>query len=549
MSYPSNLRNTINYITNYSRNVVKVLPNNNTTGMTVTSNGQITFTLPPNSLLDLGSLSLHANFETTPVYANNDANAHIKPRYLTRNTSSLIERLVVSVQGQTLADIQNYNLIHDIFSNYQKGIESTYKTMLSNPDCMQHYNDAGEPVGMWCCTAADGDVAYDRKPIVISDFISFLSGSPSYMDTAITGQVTIDLYLAPASHVLIEALDALYIGGNVDAPVVPEQPPAYTLNNIYMTVSKCTIDDGIYFESVANALRSGLSWSYVFNHYNTITGNVCNKNTTLRYEVSGKSIDMALFTFYHTDRNQISTLRRNNANAELLDDIANYTGAGLGANGGTVFKGSSRYLSSLGHPGVFASRYFIRDGEGVSRLSFQVNGERLPMYDMTLPDVLQNCLIDFGTANDTASGVYDGLCSSYKNWSQNFFISTCRLNHLSTDPDHYISGFDTSGTPLILQVDVTAAGQANNFLPWMCVSSTRVMKITIEMNHIGKEKTCRVRPDMLEDEINGEAMKQEYYRNDAIIYGKESQKRFMTMKDAERKVKVVRNGNGLVVLK
>eukprot|EP00960_Hanusia_phi_P063400 765474-Hanusia_phi.AAC.1 len=363
--------------------------------MTVTSNGQITFTLPPNSLIDLGSLSLHANFETTPAYANNDANAHVKPRYLTRNTNSLIQRMTISVQGQTIADINDYNLIHDLFSNYQKGIESTYKTMLSNPDCMLHHNNNDEPIGMYCCDINAGDVAFDRRPIVISDFISFLSGSPSFIDTAITGMITIDLFLAPANHVLIDAIDLLFDGGVVDAPLAGISPPAYTMNNIYMTVSKCTIDDGVYFESVANALRSGA---------------LCNKNTTLRYEVSGKSIDMALFTFYSNDRGTISALRRDNATLEDFAALNEYTGSDLtvpAGGGGITYKGSARYLSSLGHAGVFASRYFIKDGEGISRLSFQVNGERLPMYDMTLPDVLQNTLIDFGTNNDTLGGVYD----------------------------------------------------------------------------------------------------------------------------------------------
>eukprot|EP00960_Hanusia_phi_P022213 657817-Hanusia_phi.AAC.1 len=155
-----------------------------------------------------------------------------------------------------------------------------------------------------------------------------------------------------------------------------------------MTVSKCTIDDGIYFEAISNSLRSGLSWSFVFNHYSVITGNVCNKNTTLRYEVSGKSIDTAFFTFWNTNRAQVDELHRNNAALEIfeLGDLADYTG--FTVNAANTFKGSSRYLTSLGYPGVFASRYFIKDGEGISRLSFQINGERLPMYDMTLPDVL-----------------------------------------------------------------------------------------------------------------------------------------------------------------
>lgn len=480
MSYPSNLSHTIKYITNYSRNVVKILPNNNTTGMTVTSNGQLTFTLPPNSLIDLSSLSLHTMFETEPVWVDN-VNNEIRPRYLTRNTNSLIQRMVISVQGQTIADINDYNLIYDAFATMQKGVESTYKNMLSNPDCLLHFNDDGVPIGLCSVTtaAADDDVAHDRKPIAISDFISFLSGSPSYIDTAIVGSVTIDLYLAPASHVLINAFENLQDGQALVGPGagIADTPPAYTMNNIYMTVSKCTIDDGVYFESVANALRSGLAWSFLFNHYSVITGNVGNKNTTLRYEVSGKSVDMALFTFYNTDRAQVSELRKNVTNVEDFARVYDMSGSAQAAAGGGFYTGSTRYLSSLGYEGIFASRYFIRDGTGISRVSFQVNGERLPMYDMTLADCCQNLLIDFGTHNDTLGGVYDGLCTSYRNWFKNFFMASCRLNHLSTDSDKYVSGFDTSGTPLILQVEVSADGQNAAYLPWLCVSSSRVMKV------------------------------------------------------------------------
>ena len=57
-----------------------------------------------------------------------------------------------------------------------------------------------------------------------------------------------------------------------------------------------------------------------------------------------------------------------------------------------------------------------------------------------------------------------------------------------------------------------------------------------------------VRPELDEDDINGAPMKQEYYRNDNIIYGKDSQNRFKYMKNSERKNVMVRNGNGRVVL-
>jgi len=378
--------------------------------------------------------------------------------------------MTVSMQGQTLADINDYNLIYDIFATMQKGVESTYKNMLSNPDCLVHHNRNGERVGSAIFSTAapeNADVALDKRPITISEFISFLSGSPSYIDTAITGTVTIDLYLAPASHVLYDAYDLLDGGGAANGGPgganVTEYPPTYILNNIYMTISKCTIDDGVYFQSVASALQSGMAWTFLFNHYQATTGTLCNKNTSMRYEVSGKSIDMALFTFYHNDRANTTTMRKTfDTELEPNNSV------------------STRIASNAGNIGIFGSRYFIRNGDNIDRVSFQVNGERLPMYDMTLADCCQNLLIDFGTNNDLLGGVYDGMNSSYMNWYKNFFLASCRLNHLSADTDKWVSGFDTSGTPLVLQVDVSATDPnnlGNVFLPWLCVSSSRVVKV------------------------------------------------------------------------
>lgn len=57
-----------------------------------------------------------------------------------------------------------------------------------------------------------------------------------------------------------------------------------------------------------------------------------------------------------------------------------------------------------------------------------------------------------------------------------------------------------------------------------------------------------IRPELDDDDISGMAMKAEYYRNDKILYGKESQKRMLYMSASQRKNNIVKNGNGLVVL-
>jgi len=497
MSYPDNLRQNIQYLTNYSRNVVKILPNNTRDEVTVTSGTDIKFTLPPNSLLNLDDFTVNAVFECDTVETGT---TWAIPRYLTRNANALIQRMHIECQGQTIFDVDDYNIINQIFSDYQKGVESTYKNLLNNPDCLQNYDSTGEPIGILSVPSNAGDVVLNRRPIVLSQFLGFLSGHPSYIDTSITGNITITIYLAPASHVLINGINKRYNATLTDAITTPGAPstPSYKLKNMYASITKASIDDGIYFESVSNAIRSGMPFTMRHQNYKTIKGNACNKTTNLRYEVSGKSVDMAIFTFQHVNAGNVAPLQRRNGVNENFTNVKDYLGmpqtgtavidsasidgtnptAALTINAtvtSQLYRGGTKQISNLGHPGVFASQYFIRDGAGVTSMQWQINGENLPQYRYSMADAFQQSMIDFGQSNDTLGGIHPAI-NSFKNWQDNFFICTARLNHLSGD-DSFVSGFDTSGTPLILQIQTESTGVANpDFYPWMCVVNTQVLQ-------------------------------------------------------------------------
>ena len=112
MSYPKNLGTKLNYLTNYSTNSVKLNMDNSSSELaSITSGARLQFTLPPNSLVDLSSLSVHADFETTRATA---VGANSRPYYLTRNAMSMVKRLTIEIGGQVVSDIQDYNLINQI---------------------------------------------------------------------------------------------------------------------------------------------------------------------------------------------------------------------------------------------------------------------------------------------------------------------------------------------------------------------------------------------------------------------------------------------------
>ena len=485
MSYPKNLGQRLQYITNYSTNSVKLNPDNSAVELTnITSTGKIQFTLPPNSLIDLSSFSVYANFETTPAVRENGV--AIRPHYLTRNVNSLIKRLTVEIGGQVINDIDDYNRIQQIFSDYQFGVEGSSKKILSNIDPLLKYRNNGFMVGA-IRTLPDNinteDLRFDKRPICMSQFLGFLGGGAGvkYIDTQLTGNIKITFELAPANHVLFRAshtpANGLAVaGGNAllgaltctDALCTTQA--SYSLTNVFATIKKCQIDDGVYFQAVAAGLSAGIPFEYKFNHFQNTKSNDTTGNLTLRYEVMSNSVDMALLTFYDSDYNTVGD----------LPNIENLGGVSGDFYAEEYPATSALTAANVGKKNCYCSKYFKRFGNHIDNTRFYVNGERIPQYDMKNPQVYNQSLIDFGIADDVSSGIYYGI-NSYKSWEQNYWVATARLSHVCND-DSFISGYNANGVPLTLSVETTAiaanpAINPANYIAQLWIMTTEVMQV------------------------------------------------------------------------
>ena len=172
MSYPKNLGQRIHYTTNYSTNSVKLNPDNSATSLTgITSGSKLQFTLPPNSLVDLSSFSVYADFSTTKAAGGfADDGVAARPHYLTRNANNLIQRLTVEIGGQVISDISDYNCIQQIFSDMQFGIEGSSKKLLSNSDPLDKQDLNGMSVeGLRCLTNDSDDATENPNLLLITD--------------------------------------------------------------------------------------------------------------------------------------------------------------------------------------------------------------------------------------------------------------------------------------------------------------------------------------------------------------------------------------------
>lgn len=491
MSYPNNLGARINHITNYSTNSVMLRPDNSIVELNGITNGaRLEFTLPPNSLVDLSSFSVYANFATTT--AVEVAGTQIRPHYLTRYVNSLIHRLTVEIGGQVVNDIQDYNRIQQIFSDYQFGIEGSSKKLLSNIDPLDKRTTGGVQVGGLRPLediGANNLIKNDSRPICMTQFLGFLGGGAGvkYIDTQLTGNIKITFELAPANNVLFRASEgetngavATAVAGAADANCTTQA--SYSLNQVVATIKKASIDDGVYFQSITAALTAGIPFEYKYNHFYQTKSNTTNGDLTMRYEVMSNSVDMAMLTFYE---NAFNTAVADLPNKVLLagnprpNDANALLASAQGSNefyNGVNPKLTAKQLAIAGKENCYCSGYFKRNGSIIDKCRFFINGERLPQFDMTPPMIYNQSLIDFGIHDDTANGIYYGI-NSFDSWKKNYWVATARLSHICND-ESYISGFNANGVPLTLSVETDAiAGAANTYTAQLYVMTTEVMQV------------------------------------------------------------------------
>lgn len=430
MSYPANLRSRIQRLSNYSRNGVRI--HNEQAGNIVDGASPLKFTLPPNSLCDLSSCSIHAKITT------NVAGATATPEFISYNLASnlgIIDRITIDVNGQAIT-IKNYSKVRDVLLNYTM-CESNKKFLFGNYDPSLRSNSAGTVVGVDGTDATEALVKIDEY-FTIDRFISFLAGEPMYIPTSIVGQVQISVELLPPNKCMFKGVDT----------AAAAVAPTYTLSDISMTLDKISIDDGVYWQTHEQALASGLPFEFKFNNFHTIEGQSGGKSITLRTEVQSGSVDMAFFSFHPAAETQTLTTTDNAYNASLNNH-----------------------------------QYFQRSLANITGLQWSVNGEMRPQYKMKLNEVYNNLLTDFEIKLDRDGGINEKIANKYV-WENYFAVATCKLSHPDAGAG-WISGTSSEGVPLSISITTEASADASitpldaaetDWVPEMTVMTTNVLQ-------------------------------------------------------------------------
>jgi hypothetical protein len=258
-TYPRDLKNYVQYLSNYSRNTIKLTPYRTTA---INSGDVITLDLPNSAMLDLNTLTMHFKGTTT---ASPSGGAKF-PKHI----ESIISKIVLEINGQTIGSCQNLSDLYNIMYNLQQGSDLKGKRAL-------YQNGKGFPSGI----SGGTDSAV---PFKIHNFLGFLSSvQPSVLDTALLGSCRVHIYLE---------------GGNVLIGEAPATSATYQINSLFFSCDTISIDDGIYYNAKNAYLQSGNVFELPFdNWYSSLYSTGGTYLQSSRFSISTQSLDLVMATF------------------------------------------------------------------------------------------------------------------------------------------------------------------------------------------------------------------------------------------------------------
>jgi hypothetical protein len=326
---------------------------------------------------------------------------------------------------------------------------------------------------------------------------------PSILSTALTGDVTVELRLAPNSVLINVGVKGNAVPGDgadwagegrphfdgqeselywapATAIGAGQRSPAtnarYVLNGVHMSVKTIDISDGGFYDW----LKAEVPMSLPFQHIVSQPGQTCapgSVDQTMTMTVNSGSVDMVLGTFYGTDY-QEGTLYPKGAWA-ITDPVQKPIEYG-------AMPYTYRHKGSFGN--AQTSRYFQR-GSVYSRVdkpfesSFSVNNVQMD-YPADLATVFARAKDDFNLGRTGETNINPRICS-LPHFAQAYFVATQKLNFNTgaADDSRILSGLDSRNATVHVQWKTSGATEndVNNapiqVFPMLYASTTARLNI------------------------------------------------------------------------
>jgi hypothetical protein len=486
-SIPSGMLYRIKQIQGCNREQVKMVP---ISGQGSVRGGQkIIVELPPNSLVDLSTFEMIFTGQCDHGGNNSNViNKAVQARYFPRNIASIIDSLDVKINGKSYPRIDQYGYIYNILHDFNCGDDALRKNKIGTNACPDNkvWSLAGRikrknlyPFGL-----VDFPESYGDKAVyTIRQWLGLLggNGSTSIIHTGMLGNVVIEITLA-GGGVLCQSVFPTQISYQNTASItggfklnladnsfgaigdaytttqlIPAQGTNYTLSDISFNITKYSMPDSFY-NAMASVLASGQTYQIYFPNYSVYQGIPNNtKQTTTRFSIATRSLDMVIGTFTLPDRDVIS-------HPLVGGNGTTYTiGGATNANGeeGREDINYNRMVED-GFPLLLnTSRYFCRNGEYIKSCRYSIGGT--PLNSENMLEMYNGVLRAFNNSQvDMLGGIHPG-CASLDHFKTQYFCHILKLS-AQTDNDVYtISGVNCAENSIDISWETIGGENVANY--------------------------------------------------------------------------------------
>lgn len=469
-SFPTSLSYRIkSLVGNMSRVGVKMTPDR-TTG--IAPNDIITIKLPNSSLVDLRTFNFFYQFTTSGT-----TGTFLHPRY----SSSLIERMSLVINGNTIDILPSYNFLYntlmdlegssfDQFSkrNVCEFFDPSLKFTSADPSSSADVALAG---ANWTAT---GTTAPSKIDGAITHWLGFLgSCSPSVLDTSDLGDVFLQIQFAVGA----------VLPATINATAQTLAGASFTLDNIYATCDVISFaSDEYYSLKAAKLTSSGLNigfYSYLNARFASVTKS---SGINVNWNVSANSLDQIICTMCKTD--QLSTLKPMIVYGSNGDGSTVYNMSQIVANPLGTVNNTGAIRSDVYGDGFMNSYFFIRNAQAIKESRISINNRPLNYGFITPKEIFIETMKALGYNHiDLGTNGINACIFSLVHFCKYYFAHIEDLT-IQDSKDFWISGLNSLGSTLTITWEANFSGSSNSqtCLPVLYARLSKVLNVQAGRN-------------------------------------------------------------------
>ena len=447
-SFPTCLSYRIKQLVgNMSRISVKLTPDR-TTG--ISPSDIITIKLPNSSIVDFRTFNLFYQFSTSGT-----TGTFLHPRY----SSSLIERVSIIINGNTIDITPGYNFLYntlmdlegssfDQFSkrNICEFFDPSLKFTSADPSSSADVALVG---ANW---TASGTAAPSKIDGAITHWLSFLgSCAPSCLDLSDLGDVFIQFSIS----------NSYVLPATINATAQTLAGASFTLDNVYATCDIISFASDEYYSLKASKLASsGLNvgfYSYLNARFASATKS---SGINVNWNVSANSLDQIICTMAKTDQNSTwkpMIVYGANDTGSTVYNMSQIVADPVGKTNNT---GSVR-TDVLGD-GFMNSYYFIRNAQSIKESKISINNLSLNYGFITPKEIFIETMKALGYNQiDLGTNGLNACIFSLVHFCKYYFAHIQDLTIQDTK-DFWISGLNSLGSTLTITWEANFSGASNS---------------------------------------------------------------------------------------